>query len=585
MSLYPLIPLFSCLVCTALGAALALRHGGQRAPRLAAALVGSAAVWALCEVLWNVQTDAGPALALVRLSALGWVWVAPLALHLFVELAGSAAGVGPRLLPYAYGGSVLTLAVTWGTSWFHTGVSRTSWGWAYHFGPAYPFFYLFTVGCVGTGAYLGWRAVRQTSSPGERQQARWVIAGVLIPLVVASLTDGLLPLAGVQVPRLGTASFAVLGAMVLWSFHRYGYSLLAPGDFASEILEALPDGVAMVRLDGSIRSANGALARLLEAEPAQLPGLHLAARFRSEQEEQDAGAGRRCELLTLRDRSRPVAVSSRPLRDRQGLAIGLVWVVRDLAEVEALRDRLLLSGRLAAVGQLAAGIAHEIANPLAYVRANLGLLRQHWGSLGGALEKAGARDDEAQLLGEGEEILDETLEGVDRATSIVRDVRGLAHGGRRERRPADLVELIEGVLRLAAPQLRERAQVERELRPVPLVWGAPQELQQVFLNLVLNAAQAVEPGGSIRVVTRSVERDVIVQVEDDGAGIDPEIRDRIFDPFFTTKSVGEGSGLGLGIAYGIVRSHGGEISVESERGRGTCFSVHLPAAADTIEET
>jgi signal transduction histidine kinase len=582
MSLYPLIPLLSCLVCTALGAGLVLRHGGQRAPRLAAALLGAAAVWALCEVLWNVQTDAGHALVLVRLSALGWVWVAPLALHLFVELAGSVAGAARRLLPYAYGGSVLTLAVTWGTPLLHTGVSRTSWGWAYHFGAAYPFFYVFAVGCVGTGATLGWRAVRQTSSPGERQQARWVTAGVLIPLVVASLTDGLLPLAEVQVPRLGTASFAVLGAMVLWSFHRYGYSLLAPGDFASEILEALPDGVAMVRLDGSIRSANGALARLLEAAPAQLPGLHLAARFRSQPEQPDASE-RRCDLLTLRDRRRPVAVSSQPLRDRQGLAIGMVWVVRDLAEVEALRDRLLLSGRLAAVGQLAAGIAHEIANPLAYVRANLGLMRQHWDSLGSALEKAGVRGAETALLGEGEEILDETLEGVDRATSIVRDVRGLAHGGRRERRPADVIELIEGVLRLAAPQLRDCARVERELRPVPLVWGAPQELQQVFLNLLLNAVHAVDPGGAIRIVTRSAGGEVIVQVEDDGAGIDPEIRDRIFDPFFTTKSVGEGSGLGLGIAYGIVRSHGGEITVESEPGRGTCFSVHLPAAADTLE--
>ncbi len=117
------------------------------------------------------------------------------------------------------------------------------------------------------------------------------------------------------------------------------------------------------------------------------------------------------------------------------------------------------------------------------------------------------------------------------------------------------------------------------------MWGVPRELQQVFLDLLLNASQAVEAGGSIRSVTESAGRDVVVHVEDGGAGIHPEIRHRVFDPFFTTKPVGEGSGLGLGIAYGIVRSHGGEIAVESEPGRGTRFSVHLPAAADTLEAT
>ena len=251
----------------------------------------------------------------------------------------------------------------------------------------------------------------------------------------------------------------------------------------------------------------------------------------------------------------------------------------------ALRNRLVLSGRLAAVGQLAAGIAHEMANPLAFVHANLGQMRQHWESVGVLLEKAGAERQGGHLLGEGEEILDETLEGVERATAIVREVRGLAHGGRRDRRPADVVELLEGVLRLTAPQLRERARVEKELGAVPLVWGAPQELQQVFLNLVMNAAQAVGTGGTIQLRTESAGGRVVVHVEDDGAGIDPGIRDRIFDPFFTTKAVGEGSGLGLGIALGIVRSHGGEIRVDSEPGRGTRFSVHLPAAADTLEAT
>ena len=585
MSLYLLVPLLSCLVCSALVSALLFRHGGSRAPRVVAALVSGVGLWALSETCWQIQQEPAHALFFVRAATLGWAWIGPLALDLFLELAGPTESRKRRLLPAAYGVAALIVAVSWFTPWLQPAVIRTAWGWSYEFGPAYPFVHVFTLACVLWGALVAWRSLRLQSSPGEWQQARWVGLGVSVPLVVASVTDGLLPLFGLHVPRLGTLSFAVLGCVVLWSFHRYGYSLLAPGDFASEILEALPDGVAMVRLDGRVRRANGALARMLEAEPSELEGMRIEDWLCESDPPEDEGPERRCDLVTLRGRRRPVAVSSEELVDRQGSPIGRAWVLRNLEEVVALRDRLLLSGRLAAVGQLAAGIAHEIANPLAYVRANLGLMREHWEALGTALEKAGAGQESAGLLGEGEEVLDETLEGVDRAVSIVRDVRGMAHGGRQQRQASDLPQLLEGVLRLASPQLRSRVCVERDLEPVPPVVCAPQELQQVFLNLVLNAAQAVAPGGRVRVATRSGPRGVVVDVEDDGIGIDPEIRDRIFDPFFTTKSVGEGTGLGLGIAYGIVRSHGGEIEVESSPGSGTRFSVHLPAAADTIEAT
>ena len=460
---------------------------------------------------------------------------------------------------------------------------RTSWGWAYEFGFVYPFFYTFMMGCVAAALFLGWRAMSGSPSPGEREQTRWLTLGFLVPVAVASLTDGLLPVAGVQLPRFGTASFTVLGVVILWIFHRHGYSLLVPGVFASEILETLPEGVAMVGLDGRIRSANDALAALLGARPKNLRGLRLSDRLSEPIHPTEDAMERQCELVTLNDRRVPVAISSTVLRDRSGCDVGLVLVVRDLDEVVALRDRLMLSGRLAAVGEMAAGIAHEISNPLAFVRANLSLMREHWSSLGEQLEKAGKKRDASDLLAEGEEMLDESLEGVDRAAAIVRDVRGLAHAGGRERQAADLNQLLEGVLRIAAPQLRGRATLEKEFGDVPPVWGAPQELQQVFLNLVLNALQALGESGTIRIATGKQGEFVFARVEDDGCGIEPEIRERIFDPFFTTKPVGEGTGLGLGITYGIIRNHGGDISVESEPGRGTRFRVQLPVAADTIE--
>jgi two-component system NtrC family sensor kinase len=388
---------------------------------------------------------------------------------------------------------------------------------------------------------------------------------------------------GIQGPHLGTIVHASLGGAIAWTFYRSGYPLLAPGLFAGEILETLPDGVAMLRRDGRIRYGNSAMAKLLGRPTSQLDGLDireliqgLRGRLIDELVEVE------CELDSDDGDAVPISLSSATLSDRQGSPIGIVLVARDLRELEALRSRLVVSGRLAAVGELAAGIAHEINNPLAYVRANLSLLRQHWESLGIELEKSEASSPCDELIAEGAEIIDESLEGVDRASAIVRDVKGLAHAGRGERSVADLNELLDGVLRMAGPQLRVTAVVEKEYGVLPLVTCAPQELQQVFLNLVLNASQAIAHRGTIRVRTEAQNGDVMVWIEDDGSGIEADLLDRIFDPFFTTKPVGEGTGLGLGIAHEIVRKHGGEIAIESKPGRGTVCGVRLPVGVDTL---
>ena len=167
---------------------------------------------------------------------------------------------------------------------------------------------------------------------------------------------------------------------------------------------------------------------------------------------------------------------------------------------------------------------------------------------------------------------------------IVRDVKGLAHAGRGERSVEDLNELLDGVLRMATPQLSVTAVVEKDYGQLPLIACAPQELQQVFLNLVLNASQAIVDRGMIRVRTEAQGGNVMVWIEDDGRGMDADLIDRIFDPFFTTKPVGEGTGLGLGIAHEIVRKHGGEITIDSKPGQGSVFGVRLPVRVDTLED-
>jgi len=584
MQHYVLIPLVSCVVSAMLASAILTRSLADPRNRLAALIMSGASFWAFCEVLWNTRSDPGDVLWLVRASTLGWVWIGPLTLHLFLGLTGVAAPRTRRALPVLYAIAALFLLVDWTTPWMHPSVERTSWGWAYSLGPAYPAYIVFTLSTVAFALCFAFPAFRRSASSGERAQAVWVMIGLFAPLSIATMTDGVLPYLGVQVPRLGTATFVVLGGTISWSFFRYGYSLLAPGDFAREILETLPDGVAMLRLDGSVRSANGALAQLLECSPEELTGLRLTNHLELPETlfEPAARSDRQCELRTFGGRRTPVAVASTPLRDRQGSTLGHVLVVRDLAEITSLRHGLLLSGRLAAVGELAAGIAHEINNPLAFAKANLELLREHFESFAGSLGKGDDPGLASALLAESEELIDESLEGVDRAAAIVRDVRGLAHAGSRRRELTDLNSLLDGVLRMAAPQLRQHATVHKTWGDLPPITCVPQEIQQVFLNVVLNAGQAIGTTGTIRLVSRLEGDHVVVDVEDDGDGIAPENLEKIFDPFFTTKPVGEGTGLGLSIAYGIVRNHEGEITVTSVPGRCTRFSVRLPADTDTM---
>jgi signal transduction histidine kinase len=250
--------------------------------------------------------------------------------------------------------------------------------------------------------------------------------------------------------------------------------------------------------------------------------------------------------------------------------------VQELRELADLRRHLVTSARLAAVGELAAGIAHEINNPLAFVRSNLSQLEEIWKEL----RLLPTDPAHAERLRDVDALFEESIEGVDRAAEIVRSVRSFAHAGSATRELTELRPLLEDVLHVASAQLRSRVNVLREFDDaLPRVVCAPQQLRQVFLNLIINAAQAVDAGGHVLVATRWDDDHVIVSVADDGCGIPPELIDRIFDPFFTTKPVGVGTGLGLGIAHQIVSSHGGEIQVESTPGTGSVFRVRLPVAS------
>ncbi|MBS2012971.1 MAG: GHKL domain-containing protein [Deltaproteobacteria bacterium] len=275
-------------------------------------------------------------------------------------------------------------------------------------------------------------------------------------------------------------------------------------------------------------------------------------------------------------------------------AVDVLELERD---VERVQDELRLAQRLEAVGQLAAGIAHEINTPIQYVGDSLYFLRSASEDIVELLERVrGARDvasidvawEEADadfLFEQIPKALDRMFDGVERVTKIVKAMKAFAHKG-EDRAPADLNEAMTNTLMVARNEYKYVADVDVRLETLPPVVCSVGELNQVFLNLVVNAAHAIadvvhgDERGKITVRSRHEGDAVVLEIEDTGGGIAPEVRERIFDPFFTTKPVGKGTGQGLTLARSIVKKHGGTLTFDSEVGRGTRFAIRLPVGPE-----
>jgi signal transduction histidine kinase len=267
---------------------------------------------------------------------------------------------------------------------------------------------------------------------------------------------------------------------------------------------------------------------------------------------------------------------------------------RKLQEVQR---QLLQSEKMASIGLLAAGVAHEVNNPIGYMNSNLLSLKTYVTNLLGLLESYenvasafdGADEELRQidefkrkidfefLRGDIPALLDESLEGAARVKKIVQDLKDFSHAGEHDEwEGADLHKCLESALNIVHNEIKYKARVIKEFGALPPVQCLPLQLNQVFLNLLINAAHAIETEGTITVRTGAENGKVWVEISDTGKGIKPDHLDKIFDPFFTTKPVGQGTGLGLSVSYSIIRKHKGEILVESAPGRGTTFRVVLP---------
>ena len=349
------------------------------------------------------------------------------------------------------------------------------------------------------------------------------------------------------------------------------------------LFEFSPDAMLLVATDGTLRQVNRQTELMFGYARTELIGESVFRLL----PEADTGLRKSGERF-------PISVSGSAVGTTEG---GLLIIdIRDVAEREKIESEVRLAQKLEGVGQLAAGIAHEINTPMQYIGDSIHFLRRAFDDLLQLLaEHQETSEQFAHLRHRAPRAFERTIEGIERVTSIVRAMKDFAHPYSDEKIPVDINQALATALVVSRNEYKYVAEVKTSLGEIPEVPCRAGEINQVFLNLIVNAAHAIGEAvrgtnvqGTIEVST-SIDSDdknmVVVQIKDTGTGIPESIRNRIFEPFFTTKPVGKGTGQGLAISRSIVNKHGGSLTFESTEGCGTTFFVRLPLGDGPASET
>jgi len=346
-------------------------------------------------------------------------------------------------------------------------------------------------------------------------------------------------------------------------------------DFSENIVESLNVGVLAVDLEGRVESWNTQLEQLIGVPRSDAVGRRLdevlaadlVAEIAAHESDERVSSLYKFHLRNRTGRQLVVNVSIAPLVGKSGERIGRLILVDDITQRIRLEEQLLQSEKLTSLGLLAAGVAHEVNTPLAVISNYIQMLAKQ------------LPDDDPRHA-----LTDKIVKQTFRASEIVNNLLNFSRTGAAEFAEVNLNRVLEETLSLVVHPFRTaRVQVIQNLQgDLPPVLGSNNRLQQVFLNLFMNARDAMPSGGMLEVRTAGQNGSVEVEVTDTGMGISREHLNRIFDPFFTTKSSGRGTGLGLSVSYGIIKEHAGKIEVRSTPGKGTSFRLEFPSARKAV---
>jgi PAS domain S-box-containing protein len=423
----------------------------------------------------------------------------------------------------------------------------------------------------------------------KKQQARYVLIGICAPTVISILAHVLLAPLQIDLPGLSTAAFVFGITFVGYAIWRYKLFILTPAAAAQGIISTMSDALLLISQRGKILTANQAALTSLGYNEKELIGKSVEILFPEEEkgkalskgtmfkEMMRTGSIREVEttFVTKDARRLCISLSTSIMQGRDDVPHGIVCIARDITErkraeeeKQRIEEQLSLAGRLAAIGELAAGVAHELNNPLAAIQGFAQLLKS-----GNNLDETTKKD------------LETIYREAQRASRITQNLLSFARRHKPEKSLISINEAITKSLDLHSYRMKvNNIELLLELDPeLPKTMADFYQMQQVFVNIVNNAEQAMTEAymkGKLCVETKKVGEIIQITFTDNGPGIPEENLKRIFDPFFTTKAVGKGTGLGLSICYGIIQQHNGHIYARSKFGEGSTFVVEIPIISD-----
>ncbi len=586
MQPHALIPVAALLVSAAFGAVSITWDSGdskQRGTRWMGLLFACTGVWATLDIMTFLETDPGRAGFWIRWMHLPALLLGPLTVSMLAEMLPQTSH---RLRHLIRAGFLVSVVVGIGVGLLPStvvDVVPTEWGsWIPRFGLA-----SVVVVPIGTilpllAAYEASRAETGGHSANvDASRAHAVMICVGVSLFAAVSTEYVMPLLGIPSPRLGAIAIACASALMWFRVLHVSDALAAtPEGMARSMLAELHDGVVLVQLDGTILSSNIRFSEMAGRRGIELIGTSLENRVGPSLEEIFAGLEDRESILHREDgEALPVSLSSSLARDRDGNAIGAVVVFRDLREVDALRRRLLASGRMAAIGELAAGIAHEVNNPIAFIRSDLHLLANRLGEIEAWIAGRPELDRGDLDLERMRRRIEVGLAGVERVAEVVGDVRGFAHVGGAGQGGIDPAILVEGAMRLA--RLQRGSDIELRVAECDSKdWiDSGQELKQVLLSLLLVLVECVEKGGAILATLETDGGALRIALSAGPLDEDANAVVRRFEALTSIDHLVSHEAFRLAIAAELIEQLGASLSIAETGARSVSVVLHLPLSA------
>ena len=584
---YALIPLVAILVSAAFAAVSIAWDSERRATHSMGAVFVCTGLWAFVDLLTYLEPDPDRALMWMRFAHLPPLLVGPSALWVVGQMLPQSSD---RLSRHARIGAIVGLALGLGAVFLPGSIEAMI---PTDYGGWMPRYGIVSIILIPAGMLLPIYAaleatriqgrVRKNQADARRAWAVQVCVG--FSLLIAMPTEFVLPLLEIPMPRLGAFTVScVAAAMWLRVLYETDDLVVTPQGVARALLAKLHEGVVLIQVDGTILSTNMRFATMSGRTGADLLGESLGKLIDVSVETIAAGL-EDCEsvLCGIEGLSVPVSLSSSIVRNRSGGAIGVVVVVRDRREIDALRNQLLTSGRLAAIGELAAGIAHEINNPVAFIRSDLNILSQRIGELRARVEQRSDLESEVAFFDRGQRRIEHALEGIERVAEVVRDVREFAHVGGTGQGGSDPAAVVEGAMRLARLQREEDVSLRITSVACCERIESGQELKQVLLALLRVLVDGAEKGACVEADLRADAGDLVIAIS---VGPLLESSSAMLARFDVLGECGLGGfhvEFGLGIAAELIGQLGGGMMVEATGPNALRLEMSVPLVAPGSE--